>query len=235
MLMSPSWPWVMHSTPQNGLKPGHKHPAQDLTSSSVGPPRRWARIQHPNETQRILLPLTNAGMPTSWPRCTLSDFQDLRSSVQPFAQDPGCLWPAGLGFAGRRLGKSLLCWFATQMALCCVCRKPWNSCSSSLSLFWTGAKVVFIPLPPGVCFPNGHSDQNCSLFSTQEVSFLFFATLFSFSAREVIRVKEWPSATAADPFPPSCHPQPPLSLTIPYQTIIFNKVAVNTSVFRSSD
>lgn len=59
MLRSPFCPWAMHRTPPNGLKPGHKHAAQQWTSSSVSPRRHWAqgRTQHPNGSQRILLPL----------------------------------------------------------------------------------------------------------------------------------------------------------------------------------
>lgn len=73
----------------------------------LSPRRRWAqwRFQHPNETRSILLWLVILDSWLVGLRAPLSDFQDLRSSVQPFAAGSTLpLWPAWQN-SQKELGK----------------------------------------------------------------------------------------------------------------------------------
>lgn len=119
--------------------------------------RLWAQwcFQHPNETRSILLWLVILDSSLAGLLTPLLDFEDLRSSVQPFAAGSALpLWPARqkLTERARQSCVSAPCWAfffffpVPRSCLCCLSCRPFGktpNCkvATSLSLtsfgYWT--------------------------------------------------------------------------------------------------
>ncbi len=119
----------------------------------LSPRRRWAqwRFQHPNETRSILLWLVILDSWLVGLLTPLLDFEDLRSSVQPFAAGSTLpLWPAWQN-PQKELGKVVFLhpvrpFFSATLGLCCLSFGPFGkipNCNEATSLsltscgYWT--------------------------------------------------------------------------------------------------
>lgn len=131
---------------QSVWKPVRESPGQQQKSSSPQK-RSWVqwRFQHPNETRSIPLWLLILDSWLVGLLASLLDFEDLRSSVQPFAAgSTPPLWPAWQNSQekAQQSWVSAPSFISSALALCCLSCRPFGKAPNSTAIsnflcYWT--------------------------------------------------------------------------------------------------